>query len=639
MRNNFAAIGADGPNLLGSAPIRDVSNNGKECFYETTEYIGSVYVPSTSAVGDVLFSSPLSPLLLPGTRLFAEGSQWEQWSIIHWEYKFRTVQNQMVTGQLMSFVDPDPKDTWSSNPQNLNRASSQWGAEGRAVYKDYTVPYPKSGHRWLNQVFYTNPTNTSDERFSNAGYLKIVNAGGFNFASQTMVYQVFMHCKVKFFKPELTLTTLTPSSTLEVVGAVSDINKLFQAAAVKSGIPVELGADGSIGIDTSTIGGHNIFLEGSAFITNLLGAAMSGRFDLGTGTGAGVLDWGYDPTIYPGSLLDGTLTEVTSYGQALLSGEYSWLITPAIISTVGGLLGGRFSGRRATLNINLVPSAFTALDHVYGAFKGIRQCSITAKPRTSKEVGKTLGGHYNFPKQIELPSNELATFGSTASWQQYTRGSINATGPIPLFSAIQQIPLLTTDIRDGGLQVSPITESSTYRLKFTCPLNSFICIMAMCDFTGSWTGPTAASPTLTNMSAVGQPGGFTTLTTSSGAAGNTAYRFMWCGTSSASVDSDVLVIQMPEWTVNITTTGIFRCMLSVHIIQAKTTSNTHPALNLRVEKEEDTTDDESEEESPVSPEVPRKTKKNNSFSPGDDMSSEGFVSVVCDKKVKSVKKV
>lgn len=637
-RNSYAAIGSDAPNYAGSVPIRNLLAGGREAMYESTEYIGSVSVPTGSSDGNILFSSPLNPLLLPGTRLFAEASTWERWKIVHCYYTFRTMQNQTVTGQLLSFVDPDPDDTWTNNPQNLSRAAAQMGAQGLAVYKDYEVHYPRV-NKFSETVFYTNPTQTSDSRFSTAGYLKVINAGGFNFSSTTKVYQIYMHCKIHFFQPELTLTSLTPVTEIKNE-LVSDITKLFLGATAKSGIPVQIGADGSIDIDTSNISGSNILVEGSAEFTNLLTASTTGRLDIGTGTGPGVLDWGYDPTYFPGAQLGGSLTEIATFGQALLDGTYSWAILPAVISTIGGAMTGLYTARQAGLNLSLVPSTMRTLGDVYESYESVRRMGVTKIPRT---VRRSAGGVRMLKS---LPSNELATFGSTASWQMYTRGTL-AAGNYNIFGGLNSIPGTTTDIRESGLNVGFTSNGTTTAISFTASTSSIVQLELSGYFAVPWSnaGWTNTQPTVVNLSSSNLIPPIATVITG----GTTQYTWTWQGTVTSAGSN--CTVNLPNFVCNTSTsTNTLRLFFSAIVIEPKITStpNFVPAIQLAelssrcpldAENEEDTTDEESEEESQVSPKVKSRKAKNNSFSSGDDMSTEGFVSVVCDKKIRSVKKV
>jgi hypothetical protein len=78
--------GVEAPKWTGRVPYRRLSGDGRSCEYRSMDYIGTITIPSTAQVGDVLFSIALSPLLVSGTRLQREAGQWERYRPREWEF-------------------------------------------------------------------------------------------------------------------------------------------------------------------------------------------------------------------------------------------------------------------------------------------------------------------------------------------------------------------------------------------------------------------------------------------------------------------------------------------------------------------------------------------------------------------------
>lgn len=387
-----------------------------------------------------------------------------------------------------------------------------------------------------------------------------------------------MHCKVHFYQPELTVTTIAPSAVIEN-SSVSDITKIFQGAAVKAGIPVSVGSDGSISFDTSSVGSSNIFMQGAAAFTNALSNAQAGRFDLGTGTGAGVLDWGYDPTYFPGvAPSGGVLTEVMAYGQALLSGQYSWIITPALLSTLGAAITGKFTARNAGLDISLVPSSMTSLSQVYEAFTSVRRMGYVHNG-TKHNVRQIAGSKITIPG-LDLPPADVATFGSGASWRLYARGSV-VPGPIPMWAKLLDIPGLTIDYQEAGLQVSVEEEAdNSLGFFFKVPENALVQIAVQLEIDSAWTGLTTTNLTLSGMNMANMTS-FATLTSLSGGSGNNVYRTRAVAVN-ASAPEDTIGFYLPSLpSFSVTTAGTLRAEISIDVVTPKITRVTNPVFTRK----------------------------------------------------------
>jgi hypothetical protein len=329
------------------------------------DYVGTVSISSTAQVGDVLFSLALSPLLVPATRLQLEASQWERYAPREWEFLLSSMHGTTFDGQVIAFVDPDPVDTWTNTPLNINKAAAQFNAQPDNVWKNFETCLPI-----VPGVpdFYTNPLNTSDARFTQAGVLRIIYTGGCIFPSGVTSYQLFnvyQWVDVRFSQPELELSAATTSVGQAKTTTPTRTN-LLNGASVSSAIPVTITPTGA-DIDTGNLGGNNLVVELAATANNLSDVAASFGIDLGV---SGAIDSVQQVVRLAEKDLGGFSAEAVS--QYLFSGDQSWSITPQAF----GLPNVQIPS--AVMNLFPVPMTITSIAE---AQKMTRLRRIKADPK------------------------------------------------------------------------------------------------------------------------------------------------------------------------------------------------------------------------------------------------------------------
>lgn len=335
-------------NIAGKTPYRNLKLNGKAADYGSTDYLGTVSVSSTNVIGDILFSFKLNPLLATATRTAQEASQWERYRVKEWCLRFVAMNGTETDGQTLAFIEPDPQDAWSNSALNMNKASAQYGSVPDNVWKHFKVCLPI-----VPGVpdFYTNPLTTSDPRFSVAGVAYVIYAGGVKFPSGTTtvnLFNVWQDIDLEFYQPELTLAASSAmSSGTTTTPTIANILNGIKVAGV---VPVNVTSDGTVQIDTGSLGGNNIVAE--IISTAQSAADVAGIFGIDWSAGSSALDAATQVVRLAQQSL-GLAGETIS--QVLLPGNQSWQLSPTSFGVTNANL------LQTVLNLFVVPSAVVTL--------------------------------------------------------------------------------------------------------------------------------------------------------------------------------------------------------------------------------------------------------------------------------------
>jgi len=383
-RTQVLGTGVLAPQLAAFTPKRELLEGGRACLYQSVDHVGTVAVSSSNAVGDILFSLPLSPQLVPATRLNFESQQWEKFQVIQWEFYAVGTQGTTASGQILTFVDPDPHDNWTNEAINLNKAAAQYGAMPKNVWQEWVVALPKS-QDLKTTTFYCNPTTNSDTRFTQPGVLRVVNCGGFSGLTTTplTIYHIYQKATVKFIDPELNID----QATLRPVGMItqkfpsgapttSGGAVVTQDAVITTGVPLTVSGNGTITVDTSDIGDNNVVIEIEGLVTNSSDTAPTIAIDSNLGT-----NW-IDSIVEAAKMIENSKSPLQVFVTAvqyLLSGEQSWQFH-AIWAGVAAV-----SCSQIIVKVWTVPRVTTTLDaaHKLGITKrrGVRpQKALAAGP-------------------------------------------------------------------------------------------------------------------------------------------------------------------------------------------------------------------------------------------------------------------
>jgi len=260
---------------LTQHPTKVLSSDGRECEYTCTDRVGEVTITSEDLVGNMLLELPLAPALIPVTRLGVEAQNWEKFMVESWAFLFITTQGTETSGQIIAFVDPDPRDSWEDDGFNVNRAAAQFGAVPINVWQHFATRLPV-GRDTSTTSYYTNPVTSSDVRFTQPGVLRVINCGGWGVlpSGGKTVFSVYQRVKLRFMDPELDVTTAAarPIAVITdntVRGTTVGAPLVTPSAEIRTGIPVTIQTDGSVNIDTSSIGNNNLVVEMEAQVENL----------------------------------------------------------------------------------------------------------------------------------------------------------------------------------------------------------------------------------------------------------------------------------------------------------------------------------------------------------------------------------
>lgn len=368
--------------LAGVSPKRALSRDGRECVYSSVDWVGSVTIPAANAVGDRLFSIPLAPALVPVTRLALESQQWEKYMVESWEFLFVTTQGTTTSGQLIAFVDPDPRDDWTDDPYNVSKAAAQFGSMPINVWQNFGTRLPHTRDTKVTS-YYTNPTTSSDVRFSQPGVLRVINAGGWSTlpAGGVTVYNVYQRVTLRFMDPELSVTA---GAAMRPVGVISDASAkttaigtplLTPSSTIATGVPISVAADGTLNIDTSSVGDNNVVVEFEAEVENNSSVEHTIAIDP---QASSALDQSIS-SVRAVFKADASISgQLTALAHVLLDGTRSWSLQALLLGVA------TVAVRQATARVWLVPRSTTTLlaaARLTGIKPGIRR-----EPRAKLET-------------------------------------------------------------------------------------------------------------------------------------------------------------------------------------------------------------------------------------------------------------
>lgn len=319
--------------LAGVSPKRALSRDGRECVYSSVDWAGTVTIPAANAVGDQLFSLPLSPSLVPVTRIALESTQWEKYMVESWEFLFVTTQGTTTSGQLIAFVDPDPRDAWTNDPYNVSKAAAQFGSMPINVWQNFGTRLPLTKDTKVSS-YYTNPTSASDVRFSQPGVLRVINAGGWSTlpAGGLTVYNVYQRVTLRFMDPELSTDGITRPVALvtDTMSKPSTVGTpLFTASAtIASGINITVAADGTLNIDTAAIGDNNVVVEFDAEVENSSGVETTIGIDP---QASSTLDHSISTVRAVYNADNSLVGQLHALAHVLLDGSQSWSLQAVLL--------------------------------------------------------------------------------------------------------------------------------------------------------------------------------------------------------------------------------------------------------------------------------------------------------------------
>lgn len=339
--------------------------------FSGSDFLTTVAFDPTHSVGKVLASLRVSPSLWSGTRLEIESRNWEKYLIEQMEFKFVSTQPLTTGGQIVTFIDRDPKDTLNDSGQNLLIAAAASGNMRANATQHFSVRLPADKYQ---PDLYIHPAsqNDADVRLSVAGILYVIYAGGYNLAvNNNVVWNVYVHYRVRFINKQLSpQVASTGGSRTQIVSSAPTIgNLLNQATKVVEQFPVDVSGDGKFSIPSSITDVNNVLLTTEIGEENSFSTRVSELFNLS-------LDFGQieEGNTVPAWVERGTSGLFTN--SWILSAVQGAGITGALYTTVKNM-----APKDANFLFSLIPKTVTSFKKIAAP----SHCAVVGKIRGLRE--------------------------------------------------------------------------------------------------------------------------------------------------------------------------------------------------------------------------------------------------------------
>lgn len=159
-----------------------------------------ISITPTTAVGDILFQTPLRVDAYPGSLLEREMVQWERWRMREWGFSFGTLKSKMEAGAVIAFWEPDPKIVHTSSAQLATYAYAHSNKLKISAFENrvFTIK-PTPGDRTERYCL----NKGSDERLTTYGTLYVVYLGGANVTASTVFWTLEHHQKIDWMMRDI----------------------------------------------------------------------------------------------------------------------------------------------------------------------------------------------------------------------------------------------------------------------------------------------------------------------------------------------------------------------------------------------------------------------------------------------------
>lgn len=202
-KRNLAPVALGTADMTVSARVR---NQGDGATISGRDFLTPINV-NNHVVGDVRYTMPITPFMLPQSRLAALATIYEKWRIRKLIFHYVTAVATSQAGQLIHYVDYDVTNRLSTSSQsNVNIASAHSKSTPFSVWNDSKLSYGRAG-QWL----YTN-NNGDDDRWDSAGLYTVICAT--NFGGDVDLGSIYVEYDIDFFQGQ----AATPSSGNLVTG-------------------------------------------------------------------------------------------------------------------------------------------------------------------------------------------------------------------------------------------------------------------------------------------------------------------------------------------------------------------------------------------------------------------------------------
>ena len=159
-----------------------------------------ISITPTTAVGDILFQTPLRVDAYPGSLLEREMVQWERWRMREWGFSFGTLKSKIEPGAVIVFWEPDPKIVHTSSPQLATYAYAhsnklKISAFENRVFTIRPTPGDRTERYCLNKG--------SDERLTTYGTMYVVYLGGAKVTAPDVFWTLEHHQKMDWMMRDI----------------------------------------------------------------------------------------------------------------------------------------------------------------------------------------------------------------------------------------------------------------------------------------------------------------------------------------------------------------------------------------------------------------------------------------------------
>jgi len=215
------------------------------------------FVNSTTAAYDDLFTMPLNPLAVAGTRLQIEGCLFQK-------FRFRTVKLEYFpivgtseNGQIMLSHIDDPEAT-PGKPKSIGLFNALCAVPGAVIGPVHSrlthTFFPVKGDK---REFYIQPDVGDEERFTIQAELKIIQSAADD-ASHALG-SVFIEYEIELYQPLLTIANLNAFTSVQSNGGT---NWSMSSGGVTGGVILTLAVSAGLSLNTLYLAYFNFSYEG-----------------------------------------------------------------------------------------------------------------------------------------------------------------------------------------------------------------------------------------------------------------------------------------------------------------------------------------------------------------------------------------
>lgn len=172
---------------------------GEYCtILQGTDAIRPITIGTDKVVGTILFSVPISPVLLPKTRIAQLAPLWERFRFKKLEFIYTPIASSFNSGQILGFYDPDATAEWQNAEENFTRAASFAVNSPNQISQGqvWSIADPKFTNMFTNQT-------GIDPRLQQQGQFLIMANSSLVAASTPSLGNLYVRYEVELYSPQL----------------------------------------------------------------------------------------------------------------------------------------------------------------------------------------------------------------------------------------------------------------------------------------------------------------------------------------------------------------------------------------------------------------------------------------------------